>query len=102
MSFAYVGSRTTRERNARGDGITVYRLDAARGQLETVQVVGDLVNPTFLALNRRGDMLYTVNGDRRNFALLRPSGSDSQGQDRIRELILQAFNEFEAQAAVAS
>ena len=23
--FAYVGSRTTRERNARGDGISVYR-----------------------------------------------------------------------------
>jgi 6-phosphogluconolactonase (cycloisomerase 2 family) len=71
MSFAYVGSRTTRERNARGDGITVYRLDAARGQLETVQVVGDLVNPSFLALNRRGDMLYTVHGDREELSVLR-------------------------------
>lgn len=61
--YAYVGSRTTRERNARGDGITVYRLDQANGSLEQVQVVGDLVNPSFLALNRAGDRLYTVHGD---------------------------------------
>ncbi len=45
---------------------------------------------------------YTVNGDRRSFALLRPSGADADGQERIRELILQAFSEHEAQAAVAS
>ena len=44
---------------------------------------------------------YTVNGDRRSFALLRPSGSDTDGQDRLRELILEAFSEHEAQAAVA-
>ncbi|RSC27033.1 lactonase family protein [Pseudomonas putida] len=61
--YAYVGSRTTRERNARGDGITVYRLDQANGSLEQVQVVGNLVNPSFLALNRAGDRLYTVHGD---------------------------------------
>lgn len=62
--YAYVGSRTTRERNARGDGITVYRVDQQIGTLELVQVVGDLVNPSFLALNRAGDRLYTVHGDR--------------------------------------
>ncbi|MGE8059017.1 lactonase family protein [Pseudomonas sp. NPDC089547] len=62
--FAYVGSRTTRERNARGDGITVYRLDQQAGTLEKVQVVDDLVNPSFLALNRAGDRLYSVHGDR--------------------------------------
>jgi hypothetical protein len=45
---------------------------------------------------------YSVNGDRRNFALLRPSGSDGLAQDRVRELILQAFSEHEAQMAVAS
>jgi 6-phosphogluconolactonase (cycloisomerase 2 family) len=60
--YAYVGSRTTRERNARGDGITVFRVSPA-GALETVQVCGDLVNPSFLALNRNGDRLYTVHGD---------------------------------------
>ncbi|MCS4063768.1 MULTISPECIES: lactonase family protein [Pseudomonas] len=61
--YAYVGSRTTRERNARGDGITVYRLDQQAGTLEQVQVVTDLVNPSFLTLNRAGDRLYTVHGD---------------------------------------
>jgi hypothetical protein len=45
---------------------------------------------------------YSVNGDRRNFALLRPSGSDNLAQDRVRELILQAFSEHEAQMAMAS
>ena len=45
---------------------------------------------------------YSVNGERRNFALLRPVMNDSHSQDRIRELVLQAYAEFEAQAAVAS
>jgi 6-phosphogluconolactonase (cycloisomerase 2 family) len=61
--FAYVGSRTTRERHARGDGISVFQCDAATGQLRLVQVLGDLVNPSFLARNRAGDRLYAVHGD---------------------------------------
>lgn len=61
--FAYVGSRTTRERNARGDGITVYQVDQEEGTLERIQVLGDLLNPSFLALNRAGDRLYAVHGD---------------------------------------
>ncbi len=61
--FAYVGSRTTRERNARGDGISVYQCDPYTGQLSLVQVVGDLVNPSFLARNKDGDRLYVVHGD---------------------------------------
>lgn len=61
--FAYVGSRTTRERNARGDGISVYQCDPLSGQLSLVQIVGDLVNPSFLARNKAGDRLYVVHGD---------------------------------------
>lgn len=61
--YAYVGSRTTRERNARGEGITVYKVDQEAGTLALVQVFKDLVNPSFLALNRAGDRLYTVHGD---------------------------------------
>jgi 6-phosphogluconolactonase (cycloisomerase 2 family) len=61
--FAYVGSRTTRERNARGEGISVFKVDQEHGRLELVQVVRDLVNPSFLALDRSGDHLYTVHGD---------------------------------------
>ncbi|MBS0469052.1 MAG: lactonase family protein [Proteobacteria bacterium] len=61
--FAYVGSRTTRERNARGDGITVFRVDEERGTLDRIQTVDYLTNPSFLALNAAGDRLYTVHGD---------------------------------------
>jgi 6-phosphogluconolactonase len=61
--FAYVGSRTTRARNARGDGISVFSVDPVNGALTLVQLVGDLVNPSFFAINRAGDRLYTVHGD---------------------------------------
>ena len=44
---------------------------------------------------------YSVNGERRTFALLRPV-ADATAQDRIREHVLQAYAEYEAQAAVAS
>jgi hypothetical protein len=38
---------------------------------------------------------YAVNGERRSYALLRPL-ADSTGQNRLRDLILQAYAEFEA------
>ncbi|ANN68429.1 lactonase family protein [Bordetella bronchialis] len=59
----YVGCRTTRERNARGRGITVWRHDAASGALRLVQEVDGLVNPSYLALGRTARVLYTVHGD---------------------------------------
>jgi hypothetical protein len=43
---------------------------------------------------------YAVNGERRSFALLRPI-TDAAAQDRIRDLVLQAYAEFQAEAAVA-
>ena len=43
---------------------------------------------------------YTVNGERRSFALLRPIG-DQDAQDRVRDLILSAYTEHEAQYALA-
>jgi hypothetical protein len=43
---------------------------------------------------------YAVNGERRNFALLRPI-VDSTAQSKLRELILEAFQEYEDSAAVA-
>src|SRR2546422_3614711 len=45
---------------------------------------------------------YSVNGERRSFALLRPAAGDATAQDRVRELILEAYSEFEEKAAVAS
>lgn len=62
--FAYVGSRTTKERNARGEGISVYAVDALTGKWTLQQVIGDLVNPSYLALNAKGDRLYCVHGDK--------------------------------------
>jgi hypothetical protein len=45
---------------------------------------------------------YSVNGERRSFSLLRPVNGDATAQDKIRELILQAYAEFEESAAVGS
>ena len=44
---------------------------------------------------------YAVNGERRTFALLRPI-VDTTAQNKLRELILEAFQEFEERSAVAS
>ena len=41
---------------------------------------------------------YSVNGERRSFALLRPI-VDAAAQDRIRDLMLQAYGEYEQQTA---
>lgn len=74
------------------------------GPLEGLKLIGFAVwerksgngrNVTFPARQ------YSVNGERRSFALLRPA-VDATGQDRIRDLILQAYAEHEAEAAVAT
>src|SRR5438045_8642983 len=44
---------------------------------------------------------YTVNGDRRSFALLRPI-TDAAAQTKIRELILEAYQEYEERAPVTN
>lgn len=62
-SYVYVGARTTRERNARGDGLNVFRMDTASGAWTHLQLLGDLVNPSFLAFDRTQRFLYTVHGD---------------------------------------
>jgi len=43
---------------------------------------------------------YSVNGERRSFALLRPIG-DSAPHDTLRDMILEAYHAFAAQTAVA-
>jgi 6-phosphogluconolactonase len=61
--FAHVGSFTSAERKARGDGIHVYRVDPATGAWTHVQHVGNLVNPSYLALSHDQRVLYSVHGD---------------------------------------
>ncbi len=52
---------------------------------------GDGRNVTFPART------YSVNGERRSFSLLRPI-ADATAQDRIRELVLEAYAEYEEAA----
>ena len=44
---------------------------------------------------------YSVNGERRSFALLRAI-EDGTTPNKLRELVLEAFHEYEEQAAIAS
>ena len=44
---------------------------------------------------------YSVNGERRSFALLRPT-ADAAGQERVRDLVLQAYAEFEQEQTEAT
>ena len=79
-------------------------LHFADGPLEGLKLMGFAVwerrvgpgrNVTFPARQ------YSVNGERRNFALLRPI-VDTTAQDKVRELILQAFQEHEERLAMAT
>jgi hypothetical protein len=45
---------------------------------------------------------YSVNGERRRFALLRPTTGDGAPQDRLREAILDAYREHEAALAASA
>ena len=44
---------------------------------------------------------YTVNGDRRSFALLRPV-ADAAAQEHVRELVLLAYADYEEAATEAA
>jgi hypothetical protein len=74
------------------------------GPLEGLKLIG------FAIWERRGGggrnvtfpaRQYSVNGERRSFALLRPI-MDATAQNKIRDLILEAFQEYEERAAIAS
>ena len=74
------------------------------GPLEGLKLIGFAVwerrsgngrNVTFPARQ------YAVNGERRSFALLRPA-VDSTGQDRLRDLVLDAYAAYEAEHAEAA
>src|SRR4029077_14052410 len=73
------------------------------GELEGLKLIG------FSVWERRGGTgrnvtfparQYAVNGERRSFALLRPI-SDTSAQERIRQLVLEAFAEYEERAEAA-
>jgi 6-phosphogluconolactonase len=62
--FAYVGGYTTPDRDGRGDGITVYRVDPVSGGWSLLQTVGGLENPSLFTVTRDGSRLYSVHGGR--------------------------------------
>src|SRR6185503_15802238 len=59
----YVGTYTTMGQPGRGraEGIYVYRLDPASGELTLSQTVPGVPNPSFLAFHPNGRYLYAVN-----------------------------------------
>jgi hypothetical protein len=78
-------------------------LHFSEGALEGLKLIGFSIwerrggngrNVTFPARS------YAVNGERRSFALLRPI-ADTAAQNRVRELVLEAYAEYEERAAVA-
>lgn len=62
MKYAYVGCRTTKERKARGKGISVYKITDDKWELK--QIHGNLINPSYLAFNNTKNYLYVIHGDR--------------------------------------
>jgi 6-phosphogluconolactonase len=61
--FAYVGAFTTAQRKGHGDGINVYRMDPRTGAWTHLQLVPNIVNPSFLSVDQRRRFLYSVHAD---------------------------------------
>ncbi|ALM51969.1 lactonase family protein [Halomonas huangheensis] len=62
--LAFIGCRTTQRRQARGKGISVYHVSDDGSSWEQLQCYEGLINPSWLVINRRGDRLYCIHGDR--------------------------------------
>jgi 6-phosphogluconolactonase len=60
--FAYIGCFTTERRQAKGKGISVYRIDPA-GAWTHLQTLETVPNPQFIAFDRQKRFLYSVHGD---------------------------------------
>src|SRR4029077_14363684 len=56
------GCFTSGQRNAKGKGISVYRIDAG-GAWTHVQTLETVPNPQFIAFDRQKRFLYSVHGD---------------------------------------
>lgn len=90
--------------NAPGGKLADAELHFMEGPLAGLKLIGFTIwerrtpngrrNVTFPARS------YTVNGERRTFALLRPI-IDTEGQDRLRDLVLDAYQAYEAESALA-
>jgi len=74
--LAYIGCFTSARRNAKGKGISVYRID--RGSAWTLlQTLETVPNPQFITFDRQQRYLYSVHGDGTEvcaYAIDKPSG----------------------------
>ena len=59
LVFVYIGSYTESP-DGSGEGIAVFRFDAASGRLTLVQTVTGVANPSFAVLDSRQRCLYKV------------------------------------------
>src|SRR2546421_10647577 len=60
--YAYVGCYTTKQRNGRGEGISVHRIDG-NGAWTQMQLVKTADNPSWLTFDRNQRFLYSAHGD---------------------------------------
>lgn len=63
MSIAYVGCRTTKERNARGKGLKVYHVCEETGEWTELQCLETEPNPSYQTMDLEEKYLYSVHGD---------------------------------------
>lgn len=61
--YAYVGCRTTKERNARGKGLKTYEISESTGEWKELQCLETEPNPSYQTLDLEKKYLYSVHGD---------------------------------------
>lgn len=96
MSVRIVPNTTSNPPGKLADAEVIFEAEA--GPLTGLKLIGFAVwerraggrNVTFPARQ------YSVNGERRSFALLRPANGDAAAQEAIREAILDAYSRVEA------
>ena len=96
MSVRIVPNTTSNPPGKLADAEVIFEAEA--GPLTGLKLIGFAVwerraggrNVTFPARQ------YSVNGERRTFALLRPANGDASAQEAIREAILDAYSRVEA------
>lgn len=101
--YAYIGSRTSKQRHARGEGISLCEIDSATGTLTVKKIFGDLINPSYLAISHSKQFLYVVHGDSNEVSAfaIDPGTGDLRLIDRLHcggrnpvHLALSANDEF--------
>ena len=105
MSNSIVVKITPNEKGNPPGKLAEAELHFTSGALEGLKLIG------FAVWERRGGTggrnvtfparQYAVNGERRSFALLRPI-VDTLAQNRVRELVLEAYAEYEERSEAAA